>query len=287
MEINGNFIFQVDSNIVNEVYASNNNYLIEYDQTALDKYCILYFSSHNIYFPNDEKEFRKNIIRKDKYEWFGNRVIGATKHIFLRDIKKQWYLSGINSNINSPSKLNEFLRNETRGYKVIALGSSAGGFASVIFGQLLNAERIYSFNGQFEILSLLKSSREEINPLVFRNRMDETLLPWYNSRNFIVKPESIFYFYSCKSSWDIEENDYVKDIPLNRIGFKTAHHGIPFLKSNLPIVLNSSFEKLYQFKNHIIHPFLFSIKIGGIVNTIEGLVVIFRAGINKIFRKWR
>jgi len=48
------------------------------------------------------------------------------------------------------------LREESKRYSVITLGSSADGFAAVLYGQLLDAEIIYSFNGQFENNPLLK-----------------------------------------------------------------------------------------------------------------------------------
>jgi hypothetical protein len=42
-------------------------------------------------------------------------VSEASKHIFLRDVFKQWYLAGINPTVSSPEKLVEFLRQETVG----------------------------------------------------------------------------------------------------------------------------------------------------------------------------
>jgi hypothetical protein len=127
MEILANYSFQVDSEMVKNTYKNDPNYLIEYSPTINKKYCIIYFSSHNIYYPNSEIAFEKQLLGKNRYEWYKTRVQNGYKHLFIRDIQKQWYLGGINSFINTPQKLLSFLKEETIGFQVIVLGSSAGG----------------------------------------------------------------------------------------------------------------------------------------------------------------
>lgn len=292
MEIKDPFVFQVDAGIVNEVYTNQPNYLIAYNEQVPKEYCVVYFSSNDLYYPNNDIAFSESVIKKNRFEWFGNRVNYGYKHIFLRDIRKQWYLTGINSTINSPIALFEFLKKETEGYKTILLGSSAGGFISVILGQLLKAERIYSFNGQFEIFSLLeKVNAEIIDPILFRNRDNKELLPYYHAAKFITEPSTIFYFHSSKSKWDIEQNKVVEDIPINRISFITSNHGVPFLKSNLPAVLNLPFEQLKKLSGKTMHPLFFSLKMVGFVKTMEGLKSIFQFALNKVYiktvQKWK
>lgn len=292
MEIKTVFSFQADDKIVNEIYTNRPNYLIEYNENVAKEYCIVYFSSNDIYYPNNEIAFSESVIKKNKFEWYGKRVLYGHKHIFLRDIKKQWYLTGINATINSPVALLEFLKSETAGYKTIFLGSSAGGFISVILGQLINAERIYTFNGQFNIFSLSnKPDAEFINPILFRNKNNEVLLPYYNAVNFIKKPSTIYYFHSNKSKWDIEQSEYIKDIAVNKISFFTSNHGIPFLKSNLSVVLNLSQDQLKGLSGKSIHPLVFSLKMVGGVKTFEGAFSILQYALNKIyirtFQKWK
>ena len=41
----------------------------------------------------------------------------ASKHIFVRDVFKTWYITGINSKINNVPLLAELLRKETEGYE--------------------------------------------------------------------------------------------------------------------------------------------------------------------------
>ncbi len=284
MEVKNSFVFQADDEVVNSVYENDDNYIVEYDNKAIKEYCILYFSSNNIYFPNSPSAFEKNIVKKNRYEWYANRITGY-KHIFLRDIKKQWYVSGINSTINTPKKLLEFLMRETSGFKIITLGSSAGGFAAILYGQLLNAELIYSFNGQFEVKSLLKSSNETIDPLLFRNQENKSLLPYFDVKPFIKKPQNVYYFHSRKSKWDGEQRKHVDDLAINVISFNTKHHGIPFLKSNLSFVLNSSEKHLRLLSSKNNHPIVFSIKAIGFVNTVKELKVILFSVLKNIFFK--
>lgn len=120
------YVFQTDSEIVRQVYEKQDNYLIEYDEAGPKDWCAIYFCSNDIYYPNTEEIFRKRIIEKNFFEWYHSRIKKASKHIFVRDIFKQWYLAGINARIDTPEKLTAFLRNETEGFHVVTIGSSAG-----------------------------------------------------------------------------------------------------------------------------------------------------------------
>ena len=265
------YVFQTDSELVLNTFSQSKSYLVEYNEQVKQKKCVLYFSSNNIYFPNNATVFSKEIIKKNKYEWYGTRINDASKHIFIRDIKKQWYLNGINGEVNSPEKLFELLKKETDGYEITTLGSSAGGYAAVLFGQLLNAKHIYSFNGQFEINSLLNKSTESVDPIVFRNKNNKALKPYYDLYDFIKNPKSIYYFGSYYSTWDKEQYDHIKDHNLWVFRFITNHHGIPFLKSILPELLNMKVDDLLKRKGNFINPLLFSVAIGGWKKTIAGI----------------
>lgn len=265
------YVFQTDSEIVNKVYQGQNNYLIEFDEKGDKEWCAVYFCSNDIYYPNTEEIFRKRIVEKNFFEWYHSRITKASKHIFIRDIFKQWYLAGINKNINTPEKLIEFLKKETEGYKVVTIGSSAGGYAAILYGSFINTQYTLAFNPQFEIQSLLKRSTEAINPLLFR--IKDQRRQYFDIIKFISKGVKIFYFYSNASPWDMEQKNHInKDIPnLYTIAFRTKHHGIPFLKVALPKVLNSNIEILESFSIYTHSAIGFTIQTVGIRKTILGL----------------
>lgn len=280
-----NIVFQADDPIVLKEYNNSNNYLIEFTPGVEKTYCALYFSSHSVYNPNNEDAFTRDVIRKNKYEWYGTRIPYAHKHIFLRDLIKQWYLTGINGKINSPETLFRFLEKETDGYKIIAMGSSAGGFASVIYGQLLKADMILSFNGQFEVNSQLKTSTSIIDPIVFRNQHNPELRKYYDTRNFIINPKSIHYFFSKKSEWDFQQQSHITDLEIYKTAFLTGHHGVPFLKSNLPAILRQGKKSLEKISGKTYHPLFFSIMQVGLITTISSVFETFLIVMKRYFPK--
>lgn len=263
-------VFQTDSGIIKEAFQKN-NYFIQEEVDQPKEYCAIYFSSNFIYYPNNTETFTKSILNKDRYEWPNLKLEYAQKHIFIRDIKKQWYLEGINDELNTPEKLKQFLYKETKNYKTITIGSSAGGYAAVLYGQLLNSERTYCFNGQFEVASLLNRSKESIDPLIFRYRENKDLLPYYDLRNFIKTSKIIYYFASSKSTWDIAQIRHVKNWNLNSIYYNTAHHGVPFPKIVLKEVFAMDKKQLDAMVGKTYHPIYFSIKLVGIYKTVTFL----------------
>ncbi|SFF07740.1 hypothetical protein [Spirosoma endophyticum] len=268
-----NFVFHADSTEIVSFFRDNSNYIIEHDSEIEqnEKFCAIYFSSNGLYDPNTADAFNYQVVRTNKYEWYRTRVEKATKHIFLRDIKKQFYLNGINEQLNSVEKLFYFLQIETKGYKVIAIGSSSGGYAAVLFGSKLNAEIIYTFNGQFSLFKYLDRSSELDDPILFRERNNPLINRFFSINSYIVNPKAVFYFYSCWSKIDIEQYTTIKDLGLQVIFFKTSHHGIPFLKSTLSHVINMKRCYLDTLVGYYYYPLIFSVKIGGVSKTLFSL----------------
>lgn len=257
-------IFQVDHPLVEDAYQ-HDNYRIVLDPTQEEGTCALYFSSHNIYFPNDEVSFKARIVDRDFYELFKTRIAGVHKHIYLRDLHKQWYLTGISARYDSPVHLLELLTELTMGCRIVtAVGSSAGGYAACLYGSLLGAERVLSFNGQFEVDTQLRDTDAFENPLLFRFR-DSVLRPYFDIKPFLTSQTSVYYFCSSGSAWDGEQREYVKECKAVRtISFNTAHHGIPFLKCALPRVINMSGAELEAMTLRRQSPLFFSMRLCGV-----------------------
>jgi hypothetical protein len=267
-------IFQIDSAAVKEAFLLD-NFIIEYNdefEIKENNLCVIYFSSNEIYYPNTVKSFEYSILKRDKYEWKRNKFPQARKHIFLRDLHKQWYLSGINESLNNPLKILDFLKAETMGYRVITIGSSAGGYAALLYGSLLECERIYAFNAQMNLRVTMKNSNPLTDPILFALQNDDNLTSYFDLSNFLSPKTDNYYFQSCYSKMDLDQLDGINKEAQNKlkiIRFRTSNHGFPFLRINLKNVLSFSSSKLYQYSNKTIHPIIFSFQLIGIIPTLS------------------
>lgn len=71
--------------------------------------------------------------------------------IYLRDLKHNWYLNGVPGIGGNVGQIAEFLNTkikEGKYTKVITIGASAGGYAALLYGALLNANVILAFSPQ-------------------------------------------------------------------------------------------------------------------------------------------
>ena len=270
------FMFQIDSEIVRSVYINQQNYKIEYNNSCKKNICAIYFSSNDIYYPNNEEIFRKRIVEKNFFEWYNTRI-NARKHIFLRDIFKQWYLEGINAELDSPEKIFEWLKRETEGYEVVTVGSSAGGYSAVLYGSLLKAKKVIAFNAQFSLKAIADESGEKSNPLVYKYKNTDRS-KYFELKDKISDSVNYFYFLSVGCEQDMLQATKLFTPPIppksfNCLRFKTAHHGIPFLKVALVKVLNMGEKDLKGFSKKKNHPIWFTIRMVGVRKTITGFVL--------------
>lgn len=270
--------------IVREHWLSHPNYLIEYNEKVEKKeWCAVYFCSNDIWFPHTESIFRKRILEKNFFEWYRCRIDRAYKHIFIRDVYKQWYIKGINGEISSQEKLLDFLKKETHGFKVVTIGSSAGGYAATLFGGKLAAEQVICFNGQFCLEKAVQHSSLDCNPILFR-RLKTAGVKVENILLGVQGKTRLFYVYSNKSVSDVEQHRYVEGVKnLSCIAFDSSRHGIPFLKVALPVFINLSAEEMESLSERNHHPVCFTIHCVGIWQTIGGF---FRQAYNA-YRKRR
>jgi len=283
MEIDIPFVFQTDSKCVNNAYQNLDNYLIENDTKDNTNICAVYFSSNYVYFPNTEANFNKSIVVGNKFEWYNLRHPKARKHIFIRDIKKQWYLHGINSKIDSLELLAKFIEKEIQGFETYFIGSSAGGYAAVLLGSMLNVKRIYSFNNQFYLTDLLKTSTSLVDPIIFREQFNSKISKFFNIKSYISNPSSIYYFHSNKSKWDLRQYEEVKDLKMNVISINTKIHGVPLLKNNLNYIFLMGTNELKGISNKVLNPIFFSIRILGLVKTLIYLLGILPNAFLRIY----
>lgn len=285
-EISGGdtFVFQIDSESINR-QRDEANYVVEIDESSLDtNLCVIYFSSNAIYFPNTEESFTKSILNKDYYEWRSSVPVRAYKQIFVRDIYKQWYLRGINNKVSTPPELLNLLQSECCGFKTITCGSSAGGYAAILYGGMLGAERIFAFNPQFELDSLLNDKAPTANPLLYRLKDNAEFRKYYDL-NPHIKDVPIYYFVSDKSDWDRSEMAHAqKRESLRIIRIKSAHHGVPIPRVALPMIINASNERLDSLQEVRHNPIIVAIKFARLWSTIKGIMIQSISSIRKKIR---
>lgn len=231
---------------MDDTYINNDNYKIEYEKND-SNVCAIYFSSNGIFAPNNEHEFRKQILERNKYEYRNAKVSKARKHIFIRDPYKQWYVCGINSEINSMDKLHEFLLEETKGYEVITAGTSSGGYASIIMGTLLKAKYSFAFSPQIDLLY----AGFKHDPLLEQHKNDVSRNRYYNIVSLIENSNvPIFYFTPAYCREDGYHYNLIKKYDnIYSFVFKTKYHGTAMYNFNVKYMLNLNCDRIIQLQN--------------------------------------
>ena len=83
----------------------------------------------------------------------------------------------------------------------------------------------------------------------------------------------IYYVYSDRSRWDVEQHELTQDISNVRcIEFRSAKHGIPFLKVALHRFINLEKPELEVLAERVQYPIPFTIKMVGVYNTLVGFI---------------
>lgn len=83
---------------------------------------------------------------------FENTLSGLDVNVlYIRDLKHHWYLNGIKGITKDVEGTKQWLQAfiaERKPRQVITVGASAGGFAALLYGALLNANNIVAFSPQ-------------------------------------------------------------------------------------------------------------------------------------------
>ena len=258
-------MIEFESRYVMQAYEELANYKVEKESDHPD-ISIIYFTSHALYYPDDDETVYNRIFVNDRYE-FGRyrrqKLSGeTTQEIFVRDVFKQWYICGINKDVNTVEKLAELLRILTEGTRVITVGSSAGGYAACLFGILLKADRIFTFSGQFD----LRSQVNEGSPVLWEYRNNPDYNRYYNLREYVEKTDvPIFYFYPSGVKTDLYQHSVIQDCKsVHEFRIAGIEHGRTIYDQNLPYVFAMPKETLIQlsekYRGQTVTPLRFSIE---------------------------
>lgn len=275
----------IDNQLVVDVYR-NRNYKIEYNENGTENLATIYFSSNGLYNPNQEDVFRQTVVEKDRYEWTKNKNSKARKHIFVRDIFKQWYVKGINSELNRIEKVLEFLKSEVDGYRVITVGSSAGGYAAVLFGSLLKADYVLAFAAQFTLYPEIDKSDATNNQFLYEFLNDSTVSKFYDLSKVITNSNVPIYYF-CPSRSEVDEPQLKKALSINNVRtflINSKRHGVPVTLPCLTKLINMNYNQLnsiYEmYKNKEINNIWFSYKISGLIPNVRFAYNLFQSKIN-------
>ncbi len=269
-------IYSTSSKLVKDTFLSEENILIEENETWESDTVVIYFSCNGIYHPRTDEVFTDTIIKNNHFEWQNqkNNIRNIRKRVYVRDLYMQWYIRGINGYISSIDELATHLNNIIGNSNVITIGSSAGGYAAALFGVLLHAEYSICFNAQFSLSKILKDFKfAKENPFIAESSSE-----YLDIRNIIRNGETpIYYFCSGNSDIDIIQLQLVQNTSnIHVFNFDNERHAIPFYIFNLSAILNSSSKQLLsfykKFKHKKIKRWKFSIATIGLKSTVIHLL---------------
>ncbi len=268
--------------IVQHCYQDLPNYLIEVNADSDTDICAIYFSSNGIdAMCEDDNDFEEIIVRKNRFEWKKNRIQIAKKHIFIRDVFKEYYVEGINKDLNTCDKLLEFLRSETKNMKVITVGSSSGGYAAILFGILLKAEAVFSFTGQFSLyhISLQSNPKRDPdhNPLLYKHLNDPVYSKYYHLPALMMDSSVPIFHLTSNHRLDYMQKELVKSYyNVYMFDIRGDDHVFPCYIFSMGDVINSPVEELKElseeYRGRSIGKFMFSVRLSGLLKTVRRFI---------------
>jgi hypothetical protein len=116
--------------------------------------------------------------------------------IKINDINGQYFFNGIDETYNSFNKVLELLSGYTSGYtKTVFIGNCAGGHAAILFGTMLNVNKVIGFNtvSYLDQTTLLLNDDGRDDQVSFLDQSNEylNLKPYLESANYNTQIYSI------------------------------------------------------------------------------------------------
>ena len=154
--------------------------------------------------------------------------------LFLRDFKCNYYMDGLGNTAKDFYETIEFIKKtiSEKNYKnVLAIGSSAGGFAAILFGNLLKFKKVMAFNPQ----TVLTEERELVikddfldlracEELRKKKQSDDFFNKCLNLKNLVPFQTQVEIHYSEYSEVEKRYAEFIKHENCNLINHKTSTH---------------------------------------------------------------
>lgn len=270
------FKLNFENQLIYGSWCNNDNFYYKKFNSNSHK-CLIFFAGNSLYFPDEEEEFKKKIIQENRYE--GENISESSrmkayfgKIIWVRDIYKSWYVTGINRTYDSVEKVCELLKSLTEGYDVYTVGGSAGGYMATICGIKLHAKAVYNLAGQYNLFLGGNIQRE----LLHVYKADKNRNRYYDIADLTFGDVPILYFYSGKCAEDIEQAEYVYEKNQKNIFYfcmKEKAHGKAVKGRNLIYILTMDHKKLIPYSKYgkQIGKTMFFMKTAGVLPCIRGV----------------
>ncbi len=244
------FDFWNESNeLVAEAYRGENIKVVDYEK---GQYCYIFFSSNGLYYPNTLSEFEEKVVKQNRFEWehmaLSREVLRVCKRaIFVRDIYKQYYVTGNSENYDSIDKLLKRLKELTEGEQIITIGSSAGGYMAMLAAASLGAVSCFSFSGQ---VFLYEQGRIDDMPFLKKFQDVEDRNKWYDIRKLVKNSKAnLWYFYPANNEADRKEFSYIEDGQnVKGFAFNLSNHAETMYSENMKHIISKNprqMEKIY------------------------------------------
>lgn len=136
--------------------------------------------------------------------------------LFIRDIKMRYYLTGLKNTTSNLNETIEYIKQLTtvkKYKKIVALGCSAGGYAAIFYGLLLNFNKIIAFSPQ----TVLNEKKESIIKDIYNapntciwlrdlNKEDKEYQKALDLKNYQPFTSDIEIHYSVNGNKGIDKN---------------------------------------------------------------------------------
>jgi len=156
--------------------------------------------------------------------------------LFLRDIACRYYLTGLKNSTKDLNSTIELLRNLTsvkKYKKIVALGCSAGGYAAILYGHLLQFTKVVVFSPQVvlnnkktELIGDIYNAPKTCEWLINKNPDDKFYQKCLDLKNFIPFDTKVQIYYSKRANHGADKKHalYIESENCKIIEYNSNNH---------------------------------------------------------------
>ena len=151
--------------------------------------------------------------------------------LLLRDHSESWYLNGLKNTCTDFDSFLLFLQNEINKYdKVVAIGASAGGYASILTTSLLNFDGCIAFIPQTDLKTASEHDNwwfKKISPI-----LNTSIGKKYQNLSKYINNVSKYYIYSYDNDDKLHGSHQFNNVSHHCNVFRLPHGAKRMIKDN-------------------------------------------------------